>query len=748
MKPLITKALLAFFSCLLLALVTSLPATPAWARIELSTASSSDIQQAVVSTPHVRAELMAHAPQGFAAGHEMWLGVQLTPQPGWHTYWKNPGDSGLPTELSWTLPEGWQVGPVLWPTPDVLPVGDRVNYGYEHPVLLSVPVQRIRASDSPIAIIQVKASWLVCKTECIPESVNLKLSLPQTGVVSEHAAAFTAAETELPRKAPEVQSQAQLKGTDLSLRITGLPAAWSGQALWAIPETADIVSTTLPKGSALPTWSTGSNPSWEIVWPLSDLREQSPQRLRWVIRTQNKVLGALLLETPIQGKWPPVETSPSPGSLQSPTLSAPTTLVKASPDTALSWGAVLAAFVGGLILNLMPCVFPVLAIKLLSLLKSQTNASNQPGHSLRAQCLAYSFGVVASFIALGGLILALRAGGAQLGWGFQLQSPWMIAFLALLFTAMALNLAGVYEWRGGFDAGLSQVHWRHPWLNSAFSGVIAVLIASPCTAPFMGTSLGLTLTLPALSALTVFAALGLGMAFPYLLLGLWPSAAPWWMRHLPKPGAWMQTFKQIMAFPLLATVIWLLWVLGQQVGIDGVVVVLSLSLILSGALWAWGLPEDSFTKIRPALVGIFMVLGAWVTWNWGELAVRPAVVPTATNAPDSPLVWQTWKPGLAEARAAQGQSVFVDFTAAWCVTCQFNKHATLSDAGLLHDLAQHQVMLLRADWTRQDPTITQALRDLGRSGVPVYVAYVPGRAPVVLSELLSVAEVRAALNLP
>ena len=754
---------------------------------DLSTANRSVALAAsvssVASTPHVRAALMASVPPGLTHGapgtsESAWLGVQLTPQVGWHTYWKNPGDSGLATQLKWTLPPGWQAGPVQWPTPDVFQLGDNVNYGYGHAVLLTAPLQFASPSQSskkppsPLSEVQVTASWLVCKTECIPESVQLRLTLPATGGFTAHDDAFKAAENALPASAPQVQTHAALEGDHLLLQFSGLPKAWQGQPLWVMPEMQDVLSAVVPLDpQSAPKWVQGDTPTptWQVLWPLSGLREQSPKRLRWLVRLQSSPLGALWVEAPIQGEWPTADVGdhhPIPLSAQPVTASR------------LSWGellgALLGAFLGGLVLNLMPCVFPVLAIKLLSLLKTTPSSPSTWGQSLRAQCLAYSLGVVASFLALGGLMLVLRAGGAQLGWGFQLQSPAVVAFLVVLFTVMALNLAGLFEWQGQWAGNLTQVTWRHPLLNAVFSGVLAVLIASPCTAPFMGASLGLTLSLPAASALAVFAALGLGMSLPYLLLGLLPAAAPWWVRHLPKPGVWMQTFKQIMAFPLLATVLWLLWVLGQQVGLEGVMAMLGILLTLAGALWAWGLPVTSSTSgplgLRKTLMAVFIALCGGLVWAWGDWVIHPSPMslPLASESavtrpdgvqqnqgqgpgnsaasPSSPGGWQVWHPGLAESLAAQGRPVFVDFTAAWCVTCQFNKHATLADASLLRDFAQHQVALLRADWTRQDPEITQALNHFGRSGVPVYVAYVPGGAPVVLSELLSVDEVKKALN--
>jgi thiol:disulfide interchange protein DsbD len=404
--------------------------------------------------------------------------------------------------------------------------------------------------------------------------------------------------------------------------------------------------------------------------------------------------------------------------------------------------AILGALVGGFLLNLMPCVFPVLAIKVIGF--AQTDSS-QAQH--RAAGMAYTVGVVLSFMLLGGLMLGLRAAGEQLGWGFQLQSPPVVAGLALLFTLLGLNLAGVFEFGQMLPSSLATLQSRHPTVNAGLSGVLAVAVASPCTAPFMGASLGLAIALPVWQALMVFAAMGVGMALPYLAASWWPGIA----RALPRPGAWMQTFRQAMAFPMFATVIWLLWVLGQQTGIDGASSLLALLLTVAWLVWALGLSG----RTRWVLSGLALVALLWLGSSWLPLALReaPADQPSATAretnqaaAGANASTWQPWSEAALQAQLAAGRPVFVDFTAAWCVTCQYNKKTTLADARVLADFAARQVVLMRADWTRRDPAITQALTALGRSGVPVYALYAPGRAPVLLSELPSVTEVQTALQ--
>jgi thiol:disulfide interchange protein DsbD len=350
--------------------------------------------------------------------------------------------------------------------------------------------------------------------------------------------------------------------------------------------------------------------------------------------------------------------------------------------------------------------------------------------------------VVLSFLALGAVMLGLRAAGEAVGWGFQLQSPAVVAALAGLFTLIGLNLAGVFEFGNMLPSSIANLQARHPVADSFLTGVLAVAVASPCTAPFMGASMGLTATLPAAQALAVFAALGLGLALPYLAASLWPAVA----RALPRPGAWMDTFRRFMAFPMFATVVWLVWVLGQQSGIDGAAALLI--LLVGLGLLAWSLAQQG--RARRWLGTVSTVAMALLLWAFGPHVTRMEDVATAPASATATVTtstqgWQPWAPGAAEALVASGRPVFVDFTAAWCVTCQYNKKTTLANADVLADLQAKNVALLRADWTRRDPRITTALAQLGRNGVPVYVFYRPGKPPVVLTEVLSVDEVRSTI---
>ena len=687
---------------------------------------------AVVRTDQVQAELLVHAPQGLAPGKPMWLGLKLTHQPQWHTYWKNPGDSGLPTELQWTLPPGAQAGAIAWPVPRKFPLGNLANYGYEGTVLLPVPLQLAPGFDAAQLNVRLKASWLVCRRECIPQEGEFAVQWPTRGSLAAHAPAFEAALAAQPRALPAQDSRITVEGQSLKLELAGLPAAAQGQRLEFFPETAGIIE---PAGA----WTQGwQGARWTAEVPLSALRSDAPQRLPLVVALASG--GAWRMDLPVAGSWPPV--APLPGV--SPALeaalqanraanSATATAAVPMPATALGLAAaLLGALVGGLLLNLMPCVFPVLAIKMLGFVHA-------PGRRQRLQSgAAYTAGVLLSFVALGGLLLALRATGEQLGWGFQLQNPGMVAALAALFTLIGLNLAGAFEFGQLLPSRLASLEARHPAADAFLSGVLAVAVASPCTAPFMGASLGLALSLPAWQAVAVFAALGLGMALPYLAASLLPGLAGW----MPRPGAWMLRLKQALAFPMFATVVWLVWVIGQQAGIDGAAVLLVLLLLLALLLWTLTLQG----RARTVCASLALAGCAWgLSWGWPQLQASPAPA-TPAQAGDTREGWQAWRPGLVEELNAQGKPVFVDFTAAWCVTCQYNKKTVLQDASVLAEAQARQVVLLRADWTRRDEHITATLRQLGRSGVPVYALYAPGRPPVLLPEILSVHELRQALS--
>ena len=689
----------------------------------------------VVTTPQVRAELVAHAPEGVAPGKPLWLGLRLQHKPQWHTYWKNPGDSGLATTLEWTLPAGVTAGDIEWPTPHRLPIGPLMNYGFEGTLLLPVTVTVPAGFTAQTLDVRLHAEWLVCKEVCIPESGDFVLQVPVQAATAANAADFDRARQLLPTPLPQGQATASLHDDGLRVRVAGLPSGWQGKRLQFFAETPGVLSNAAPAGGA---W-TGAD--WSVTLPLDPQRSAGPALLPVVLRAEGVDAG-LAVAVQVTSAWPVIaapsaQPLPALGNAESSAKGSSPAAPASSANTLPLGLALLLALLGGALLNLMPCVFPVLSLKVIGFAKH-----TEDRRQLLAGGLAYTAGVVVSFVALAGLLLALRAGGEQLGWGFQLQSPAVVAVLAALFTLIGLNLAGVFELGSVLPSAMMAARARHPLIDSALTGVLAVAVASPCTAPFMGASLGLAVTLPAVQALAVFAALGLGMALPYLAACVWPALS----RALPRPGVWMAHFKTAMAFPMFATVVWLVWVLGQQTGIDGAAALLGLLLALAFAAWALGSPALG-PKARGGFGAAAAVLLV-VALVWGVPTLRQEAVAgvqgTTTDAGGQ--AWQPWSAERVAQARAEGRAVFVDFTAAWCVTCQFNKRSTLASAAVVADFKARGVLLLRADWTRRDPAITAELARFGRNGVPVYLVYTPGAAsPRVLSEILSVDEVRAAL---
>ncbi|MCC2957622.1 thioredoxin family protein [Massilia sp. IC2-477] len=673
-------------------------------------------------TGHARASLLAHAPDGVKPGSTVWLGLRLEHQPHWHTYWRNPGDSGLPTTLSWTLPSGFAAGDIAWPTPKQLPLGPLMNYGYDGdlllPVRLTVPAG-YAGGDLPL---RLRADFLICEDVCIPEFAELDLVL-KAGPETTHAALFERAFAAAPRTEPGAKASARLDGQALVIEVAGLPAGWRGKPVQLFPENGAVLDHPAPLGQ-----------SWEgerllLRAPLSAQRSESPAAMDAVLTAAHGSPG-IRIGFAIAGAWP----QPGAAAPAAPAAAAP---ASAPAPADRPWLVVLGlAFLGGAILNLMPCVFPVLSLKVLGF-------AQHGGERRRivAGGFAYTAGVVLSFLLLATLLLALRASGEGLGWGFQLQSPPFVAALAILFTLIGFNLAGLFEFRAMLPDRLLNARARNPVADDFLTGVLAVAVASPCTAPFMGAALGAALSQPAPQALSVFAALGLGMAAPYLAASLFPGVA----RLLPRPGPWMARFKTFMAFPMFATVVWLLWVLGQQAGIDAVVALLALVVAAAFGWWLLGIPARGAAGRAGAIGAAVLAIGAVAAWAWPAFRYAQAETP-AVQASGA---WQAWSPqAFAEARG-QGRPVFVDFTAAWCVTCQYNKRTALADPAVMEDFKARGVVLMRADWTRRDETITQALKELGRSGVPVYALYRKDAAqPTLLSELLSVDEVRQALAAP
>jgi thiol:disulfide interchange protein DsbD len=687
----------------------------------------------MVKTEHVEAELIAER-VGINAGAASTVALRLKMAEHWHTYWKNPGDSGLATKIVWKLPAGFEAGAIQWPYPKALPTGPLTNYGYDGEVLLLTNIKApagLKAGEQ--VALNARADWLVCKDVCIPEHAELSLALP---VVSGDAPAnpawraqFAATRAALPgelagfRLAAGVASASSTSeggGRTLDLLLTHEGTSKSAlSGMYFFPERGDLIQHAAPQKL----WRDGDGyrlrvPLAEGVKELSSVAGVLVAEPGWDAAGMRKAvaLSARIDTLPalaLNASGVAVPTSAAP--VQSASSAVPSTL----------WLALAFAFIGGAILNLMPCVFPVLGIKIMSFVER----AHDERRVLRLQGLMFALGVLAAFLALAGVMLALRAGGAQIGWGFQLQSPVFVTLLACLFFLLALNLSGVFEVGAGAQRLAGSVAGSKGLRGDAFvSGLLATAVATPCTAPFMGAAIGYTLAQSAFATLGIFAALAFGMAAPVLLLSWFPQ----WLRLLPKPGRWMETFKQVMAFPLYATVIWLVWVLGAQAGNDAVLKALLGLLLLAAAAWVygrWSLSGKAMPLVCAALIAASGVAVAWPS------RVHPGANTTAVMNG----AWQPWSQEKVTALRAQGKPVFVDFTAAWCITCQVNKRMALNRSEVMQEFAKREVALLRADWTTQDPAITRALAALGRNAVPVYALYPadPSAAPQLLPEVLT-----------
>lgn len=654
-----------------------------------------------VQQAHSRAELMSEQRQ-IGAGTTLVLGLRLQMDPDWHVYWKNPGDSGMATSIKWSLPEGFSATPVQWPAPQRIDVGPITSYGYSHEVVLLTEVRAPAQLTADSVDVKAQADWLVCKDICIPASANFSLTLPVAAQPVRDAvvaARFDAVRAQHPRAMPAWTVNVTRHTQGIDILLTPPPGVTTAlRQLAFVPDREGDIEDSFAQ-------STQRTAGGYRLRLQADAGNTSLSRLSGVLTAASGFDGAaaLLVDAPVQA-------------------------VSAPPPEQASLGlivALLLAFAGGLILNLMPCVFPVLTIKVLGVVERAHGSKAL----LRQHGLLFTLGVLLSFMAIAAALLWLRAQGAELGWGFQLQSPMVVSVLALLFLALGLNLSGVYEMGARAQALAGRVRPASERLDALASGLLAALVATPCTAPFMGAALGFAVTQPPAVALSVFGAIALGMALPYAVLCFFPA----WLRWLPKPGRWMETLRQFLAFPLYATVVWLLWVLARQIGIDGAARLMLAMVLLASALWCWGRLHPTGT-LRPLASVVLMALAFWVAWPRGE-------------ASPAEQAWSAWSEAAVHDALGNGQPVFVDFTAAWCVSCQVNKRLVLHRDAVTRAFDAAGVRRLRADWTHRDPDITRALDALGRNGVPVYALYRPGSAqPTLLPEILTTGMVLDALG--
>ena len=657
-----------------------------------------------VRADHIDVELVP-ATNSVEPGGTLTLALRLKADEHWHTYWKNPGDSGLATQIAWTLPEGFEAGPILWPAPSRIDIGPLANYGYDGEVLLLTDIRTPDHVPGNVPI-RAKASWLVCEEICIPGDATFTLTLP-TGPAKPNllwAGRIEQTRADLPRAIPGLDVQAQLAGN-----------AW----ILTLPQSTVPGLNSLSFFPDEEGWIEYASQQQLLVERGGDVQ------LRFAATAgsdrQGQLSGVLVADPGFAGG--------GNAALINTAFSVTGALPPAPPaGSRLTLFLALGfAFVGGMILNLMPCVFPVVGIKVLTFIE---NSRSSPA-SLRAHGLLFALGVLVCFWAVAGVLLVLRAGGATLGWGYQLQSPLVVSALALLFFVLALNMSGVFELGARAQQLAGSVRAQSGYVDAFLSGVIATVVATPCTAPFMGAALGFAVTQPPLVSMLVFTALALGMATPYLVL----SFSPKLVSRLPRPGHWMVTLKQALAFPLYLTVVWLVWVLGRQIGIDAVARFMIGITFVGAGLWIYGnWSAASASRARAVayvLAAVFVIAGSVLAWPDGS-AERDSNL--ATTMGD----WEPWSADAVLAARQEGNPVFVDFTAAWCVTCQVNKRLVLNRESVQTHFRESNIVLMVADWTNRDPEIGAALDSLGRSGVPVYVMYPAGGGqPKLLPELLT-----------
>ena len=658
--------------------------------------------------PHVHVQLVAPDDQIYPGGANR-VGLYFKLEQGWHVYWKNAGDSGEPPRIRWTLPGGVTAGPMQFPAPRRLPLGPLMDFGYENEVLFPVKLDVAPTVKQGKAVLHAKVSWLVCREVCIPGKAELETTL---GLLPT---------------APPAQSGSALDAGLMSRfeKLLPLPLPPAGKAVFQATKSGFRLAV-----------ETGQRERQAVFFPDQSYILSNPAKQK-LIPTAKGVILELAKDPDLT--VPPAQLT---GVLE--LAGGRAYRIAPLPGTVHAGGfqffwlpllrTVALAFLGGLLLNLMPCVFPVLFLKGLALV----NSGNEDRRKLRAHGLVYAGGILASFWVLVAVLLGLRAAGATLGWGFQFQSPVFLALMAGLLFFLALSLAGQFELGLSLTGAGGALAAKQGYTGSFFTGVLAVVVATPCTAPFMGAAIGYALAQSAGVTFAVFTALALGLAAPYLALTLQPA----WTRWLPKPGAWMEVLRQAVSVPIFLTVIWLLWVLTQAYGAATLALVLLSFLVLAMAGWFLGRwPARRWALAAAVLLGLAAVLLAWRAPRYAAQPQSPA------NGNASLAEWHPWSQAAVDRLVAAGRPVFVDFTASWCLSCQVNERVALERPEVRQALVEHGVVLLKADWTRHDEDITKALAAMNRSGVPAYALYLPGQSqPQMLPEALTPGIVLDALN--
>jgi thiol:disulfide interchange protein len=650
-----------------------------------------------VRTQHLSVELITET-NTIAPNHDFLAGLHFILDKGWHIYWTNAGDAGEPPRVDWQLPAGIIAGDLQFPAPQRLPLGPLMDFGYENEVLLPAPM---RAGDVHVGSKQTLRGalhFLVCSNVCIPGKADLSRTVSvavQPGAPAPSTQSiFLNAEHHLPRALPAGASVAvtQTKNAFVVTLTTGERIATAE----FYPFDQNVIANAAPQ--SVEPLANGVR----ISIPKAQDLQQGPSQLHGLIKLPDG--------TAVQ-------------------FTAAVAAAHAIPRTKLPslWRVLGLAFLGGLILNLMPCVFPVLFIKGLSLVQSSAEERKR----LRAHGAMYTLGILVSFWIIVAVLLLLRAGGSHLGWGFQFQSPYFVAVMALLFFFLGLSLAGQFEIGLSATSVGGELAQRGGYSGSFFTGVLATVVATPCTAPFMGAAIGFALSQSAAVTFAVFTLLALGLAAPYVLLTLQPA----WTRVLPRPGVWMEYLKQAVSIPIFVAVIWMVWVFAQVVGGNGVAALLGGMLVIAIAGWVLGHWPAKWpaTVVAIVLLVIAIALPSLAAKNFRRSANTRSV------AVDGATVWQPFSPQQLAADRAQGKTVFVDFSAAWCLSCQVNERVVLDQPDVEEAFRKQGVITMRADWTNHDDTITEALRQLGRSGVPTYALYSGNadNAPTLLPEVLT-----------
>lgn len=674
--------------------------------------AAAQVASAPVKTGHALTQLVSED-TSIQPGGTITLGLHQVLQDHWHVYWSNPGDSGLPLTLAWDLPDGWSAGEIIFPAPQPLAFPPLMNYGHEgRPAFLVDMTAAPDAQPGDVATLKVRADWLICDDVCVPEMANLEIILP----ISEGPGAqdplggpiIAAARTKVPTSAPFAAAAYDIGGKpEISFAIADMP---SGTPRF-FPFAEGLIE---PAGAADFQTSSG-----RLTARFVPSFEYSPATLT--------SLDGLLTFTKEGVKAPHTAYRVSV-----PFGPAPAGVSLGDAPPAQSVIAVLGlALLGGLILNIMPCVFPIIFLKAGSI--AQSAATDMA--TVRRHGLFYTAGVILSFLAIAGVLLALRAGGAELGWGFQLQHPLPVSLFAIIMLLIGLNLAGVFEFGTSVQGLGNEMSSKGGNSGAFFTGLLAVAVAAPCVGPFLGGALSYGLTAPGAIGLAVFAVMGLGLALPYLLLSFSPALA----RLLPKPGLWMQTFKQFLAFPMFATCIWLIWTLTRMSGTQGLVMLLSAMLIIAFGAWIYGRSQGKGGGIASYVGALGAATAAIAIVS--SIAIAP-VAAVAVNAPGSgdrsKLPSDVFSAARLDSLRGEGTPVFVDFTAAWCVTCQSNKITAIKRARVIDAFHETGTVYMVADWTVQDAQITKMLEAFGRSGVPLYLYYAAGAAePVILPQILT-----------